>query len=70
VVDGTSDLGIFSILELVSLYRVKESFGWMSTSEITKYAEEDGIYRFTAQDNFIPYEYARLLATAPFESDF
>jgi hypothetical protein len=59
------DLTIFSLLEVITLYRVDASFGSMTTSEIAEYLGQESLYRFSAQDNFIPYEYARLLSEPP-----
>ncbi len=63
-----SDRQVFdnvSFLELITLHGVLTNFGEMTTSEMVEYARKDSVYRFTRLDDFIAYEYARLLKQLP-----
>ena len=53
------------LLELVTMTWVLNNFGSVSVSEIREYSQSEGVYRFTRQDDFIAYEYARLLQKLP-----
>ena len=61
--------GQLSFFELVTMHWVNTNFGAMTISEITEYARRQVAHRFTRQDDFIAYEYARLLHDLPKKMD-
>ena len=64
-VGDPSDVYNLPLLELVTMTWVLNNFGSMTASEIREYCQIEGAYRFTRQDDFIAYEYARLLQKLP-----
>jgi hypothetical protein len=58
-----------TVLETVTLHWVAANFGYMTTSEIKQHSQNEWVYRFTRQDDSIPYEYARILQILPERSE-
>ena len=55
----------FTLLEVVTLYWVHANFNTMTVSDISEYSQHESVYRFTQQNNYIAYEYSRLLKKLP-----
>ena len=62
---GEANVDDLSLLEIVTLLRVKARFESMNSAEIRDYLVEESVFRFTPQDAFIAYEYAHLMAKLP-----
>jgi hypothetical protein len=64
-VGNRSDIESLPLIELVTMNWVLVNFGSMTAHEISEYSHRECAYRFTRQDDFIAYEYARLLQKLP-----
>lgn len=60
---------ILTVLETVSLYWVLANFGSMTASELNQISTREIAHRFTRQDDYIAYEYAKLLRKLPERSE-
>lgn len=54
-----------SLLEIVTLHWVHTNFNTMTVSEINEHSQIEAVHRFTPQDEYIAYEYSRLLKKLP-----
>jgi len=54
-----------SLLEIVTLLWVHANFNWMSVSELNEHSQQESAHSFTPQDEYIAYEYSRLLKKLP-----
>lgn len=57
-----------SIQEMVTIQWVLANLRSMTASEISQYSRRESAYRFTRQDDYIAYEYARILRKLPSRS--
>lgn len=58
-------IGALTLLEIVTMHWVLAHFGSMTASELSRFSHHESAYRFTRQDDYIAYEYAKLLQTLP-----
>ena len=65
LVEGKPNLDSLSLLDMVTLLRVKGRFESMTSAQIREYLMKECVYRFTPQDDCIPYEYAHLMKKLP-----
>jgi hypothetical protein len=54
-----------TVLETVTMHWVLANFRSLTGTEIDQYSQREIAFRFTRQDDFIAYEYARLLKALP-----
>ena len=54
-----------SLLEIVTLHWIHANFNTMSVAEINKHSQLETAHSFTPQDEYIAYEYSRLLKKLP-----
>jgi len=65
VVANEHSLEDLSLLAIVTLHWVHVNFNTMTVSEISEHSQLESAHRFTPQDEYIAYEYSRLLNKLP-----
>jgi len=55
----------FPLLEIVTLFWINSNFNTMTSDEISEYSQLECVHRFTRRDEYIDYEYSRLLNQLP-----